>query len=285
MENLIFNEDAYTGEHESPDPDNGSPLYNLIGMYPADIYGPMGCPYYAGDAREAFYLAMGYKGRPNRTITVYRSVPKSLIRPKINPGDWVTTVRSYAKEHGESNLNNDFKIIKKTVYARDLYTEGNSLEEWGYYPQPYIPFDKEEEIRTSLGMRTKTEIRAERAALKPPEPTTESINIDLFLEGIDQKHTGYKVMTYDETKNLAVSTANNNYSFPLQIGKIISMPGAGIYMSTDKNFVLTYYSGLADSEVLVVFDFNSKDILKGNVNDKENEITVRKATITSFKVL
>lgn len=51
---------------------------------------------------------------------------------KINNGDWVTTSRLYAKHHGESNLNNNYKIVTKTVKASQLYTDGNSIFEWGY---------------------------------------------------------------------------------------------------------------------------------------------------------
>lgn len=52
---------------------------------------------------------------------------------KINPGDWVTLSRSYAKDHGESNLLNKYKILTKTVNAKYLYTEG-SINEFGYDP-------------------------------------------------------------------------------------------------------------------------------------------------------
>ena len=52
----------------------------------------------------------------------------------INPGDWVTIVRRYAKEHGQDNLNNKFRIISKKVKAKDVYTDGNSLAEFGYAP-------------------------------------------------------------------------------------------------------------------------------------------------------
>jgi hypothetical protein len=50
----------------------------------------------------------------------------------INDGDWVTINPAYAKEHGQSNLNNKFKILTKTVRANQLYTDGNSMHEWGY---------------------------------------------------------------------------------------------------------------------------------------------------------
>jgi hypothetical protein len=55
-------------------------------------------------------------------------------RPQIHPGDWVTPIRAYAKEHGEANLNNRFKIISQTVPASSLYTDGD-VTEWGYWPE------------------------------------------------------------------------------------------------------------------------------------------------------
>jgi hypothetical protein len=54
----------------------------------------------------------------------------------INPGDWVTINRNYAKEHGESTLGGKYKIVKQTVRAKDIYTNGDSIHEWGYDPSP-----------------------------------------------------------------------------------------------------------------------------------------------------
>lgn len=51
---------------------------------------------------------------------------------KINSGDWVTINKRYAIEHGRDNLNGKYKIVTKTVPARTLYTDGNSIHEWGY---------------------------------------------------------------------------------------------------------------------------------------------------------
>jgi len=67
-------------------------------------------------------------------------VTKSTI--KINRGDWVTLSRLYAKSHGESALNGNYRIISKKVYARDLFTDGNSIHEFGYDPQPYVARSK-----------------------------------------------------------------------------------------------------------------------------------------------
>lgn len=52
---------------------------------------------------------------------------------KINPGDWVTTSRKYAHEHGKSNLNGKYKVLTKTAKAKHLFTDG-SMTEWGYHP-------------------------------------------------------------------------------------------------------------------------------------------------------
>lgn len=57
---------------------------------------------------------------------------EEVQRIEINTGDWVSLNRSYAKEHGASNLNNQYRIISKTVKAKCLWTEGNGFEEWGY---------------------------------------------------------------------------------------------------------------------------------------------------------
>lgn len=53
---------------------------------------------------------------------------------QINPGDWVSISRDYAVLHGQSSLRGKYRILSKTVRAKDLYTEGNSLHEWGYNP-------------------------------------------------------------------------------------------------------------------------------------------------------
>lgn len=52
----------------------------------------------------------------------------------INPNDWVTITPQYAKEHGQRQFDNKYKILSKTVPASNLYTDGNSIHEWGYNP-------------------------------------------------------------------------------------------------------------------------------------------------------
>ena len=65
-------------------------------------------------------------------------MPKPEVKPEkvaINPGDWVSISRAYVVGHGRSNLSNKFRVISKTVHARDIFC-GGDLTEWGYDPQP-----------------------------------------------------------------------------------------------------------------------------------------------------
>ena len=69
-------------------------------------------------------------------IQQVETLSKQKSKPlKINDGDWVTTIKQYAIEHGRDNLNNKFKLISKKVRASDVYSEGNSIYEFGYSPE------------------------------------------------------------------------------------------------------------------------------------------------------
>lgn len=93
-------------------------------------------------------------------VKVYRAIPKDLKRVKINAGDWVTTSRAYAKEHGQDNLNNNYRIISASVPARHLWTTGDSFDEWGYDPSVPRPSDEQEdELRAKFGMRSMAEVK------------------------------------------------------------------------------------------------------------------------------
>ena len=56
------------------------------------------------------------------------------LKLEINVGDWVTLSKDYAVLHGESTLRGDYKILTKRVPARTLFTDGNSIFEFGYDP-------------------------------------------------------------------------------------------------------------------------------------------------------
>lgn len=127
----------YRGQHGAPDHLSGAPLHDLTqnGTYPDDVYGPNGFRlYYGEESPGSFGLAMRLRGKPNKLVQIFRSVP--LDAPKrINPGDWVTLSRAYAQKHGRGNLGR-YRTVSKLVHARDVFTAGDSIAEWGYDPQP-----------------------------------------------------------------------------------------------------------------------------------------------------
>lgn len=200
LKDLIYEGDvSYRGLHTAPDSSNGSPLYDVSGVYPLDIYSldlSTAARYYGdGDDKDINSLSIirsAYK-KPNIKIKIYRAVPniskeldkklkyysnlyyyvdkfgfppikdrdaradysnvgykkekyldrlrdiieklnidKKKTKLTINSGDWVTINRSYAVEHGESNLQGNYKILTITTNAKNLYTTGDSLHEWGY---------------------------------------------------------------------------------------------------------------------------------------------------------
>ena len=165
------------GAHDAPGPGAGSPIYDVTrdGTYPEDFYGPNGLNWYgAGDATDgpAYAIIKSLEARPNAPVKIYRAVPKDGAK-KIIGGDWVTTVRQYAKDHGDGALGGDYKIISMTVSARDLFTSGDSFAEYGYHPQPFKPeFPRSESARS----RSLSDTAANFAAAHPDSVGEQTLN-------------------------------------------------------------------------------------------------------------
>ncbi len=90
------------------------------------------------DSIEAKYQNVPYNERTQKIIQDIQqqlSQPSNSEKLTINDGDWVTINKAYAIDHGKDNLKNKYKIISKTVYAKDVWTDGNSIHEFGYDPQ------------------------------------------------------------------------------------------------------------------------------------------------------
>ena len=107
----------------------------------------------------------------------------------INAGDWVTPSRSYAVDHGESALNGEYRILSKSIPASHLFTEGNSLSEFGYNP----PVEK--------GVQFMPERPAERF------PTPERGFYSGLQQTIDQKVQG-KFASPDQIKAIVSNPQN-----------------------------------------------------------------------------
>jgi len=124
--------DSYRLQHVSPGAEEGMPMHDLSGM--PDVYEHP--EYYAAspEDRESHRVAKGVRGRPEAKVTVHRAVPDAKMG--INPGDWVSPSRAYARQHGMHNTDpsKDMPVVSARVPASELYTDGNSLSEWGWNP-------------------------------------------------------------------------------------------------------------------------------------------------------
>lgn len=98
------------------------------------------------------------------------------------------------------------------------------------------------------------------------------------------KSIGYKIMPIIDG-NLMSGFNKNLGVFALCKGGVIEMPGNGIYMSNNRQYVIDNYSGLAEEEVLIAFEFNPDDIKWGNTTDRESEFSVPSAKIIGFQFL
>ena len=130
----------YQGNHTPPMSGSGAPLNDLTGggdYYPDDIYSSKAAQYYGHFGgkdpidKQTISLIHQYKGRPNDLVTIYRAIPDG-VNETISNGDWVTINRNYAKEHGESYLEGNYKIVSKKVKVSEVFSNGDSIHEFGY---------------------------------------------------------------------------------------------------------------------------------------------------------
>ena len=131
-----LNEDEYLGQHRPPSEEDGAPLHDLTqnGVYPDDVYSSKGRSWYGvgdGSDNKAWDKVYTNRGKQNASVSIWRAVPKGVQR--INPGDWVTIDKQYAIDHGERSLNGEYDLLKMRVLAKRLFTDGNSILEWGFW--------------------------------------------------------------------------------------------------------------------------------------------------------
>jgi len=132
---------SYRGSHTAPSREFGAPLFELNKIYPDDIYSANAARLYGhgGDDiamdRRTAQMVRSFRGKPDAEITIYRAVPKNETIKDINAGDWVTINKDYARQHGESVLQGEYKILQKKVKAKDIWTNADSIHEYGYDPE------------------------------------------------------------------------------------------------------------------------------------------------------
>ena len=138
----------YRIEHTSPDPEGGVPMHDLTGgtVYPDDFYDRATQLRYYGTGEDehdpqTFAVVNSVRGDPDAMVTIYRGVPGHVS--EINPGDWVTPSQHYGELNAWQQEDEGGHVLSMEVRAGDLYTQGDSIHEWGWHPggTPAAPSD------------------------------------------------------------------------------------------------------------------------------------------------
>lgn len=146
VDDAVSTDTSYRIEHTAPnraEVEDGvsASLDRLNDIIPDDVYDPSkswrfyghGGDAVAMDKKTASIIA-GFKGKPDKEITIYRAVPKGV--KDINAGDWITVNKDYANYHGSSWVDDgQYDVISKKVKAKDIFTNGDSIHEFGYDPE------------------------------------------------------------------------------------------------------------------------------------------------------
>jgi 8-oxo-dGTP pyrophosphatase MutT (NUDIX family) len=125
-------EQDYRISHQAPDSDYGAPLHDVEKMMP----GFYTHPHYYDHGQEHLHESMpvihGARGNPEKKVRIYRALEAEHAGKGFNTGDWVTTSKSYARDHGRmSDPKDDWPVISTVVPAKHLHTEGD-VHEWAY---------------------------------------------------------------------------------------------------------------------------------------------------------
>ncbi len=131
----LFQED-YRGMHTAPmNQEGNASLVDVTQIFGDDILGPQARQYFGtGDDkmdRATIRTIQSAARSPEKPITIYRAVPDGVT--DINAGDWVTVNRAYAALHS-GWIDGKSAIIEMQVLPSEVFTDGNSIHEWGYDP-------------------------------------------------------------------------------------------------------------------------------------------------------
>jgi hypothetical protein len=123
--------------------EDGPQAHDLLSsdVTPKDIYEHP--EWYTGDQKskgfkESVSALKKIRGNPDAEVTIYRASPKN----ELNHGDWVSLSHSYSAKHGMADdPSEDVPVHAFKVKAKDIRWAGDTLEEFGYYPEKSKPIE------------------------------------------------------------------------------------------------------------------------------------------------
>jgi len=100
-------------------------------MMPTDVYDHP--EWYSGMGKKIIAETMkqlrAAKGKADAILTIYRAGPVG----EMNPGDWVSLSKEYARTHADAQDPEGFKVWESKVKAQDVRWAMDDLAEFGYF--------------------------------------------------------------------------------------------------------------------------------------------------------
>ena len=94
---------------------------------------------------------------------------------------------------------------------------------------------------------------------------------------------GYKIVGWDEENKRAFSIYDTKLDVDIKLNSITQYK-TGLYLGTSKNYVLDYFSGGTDFEdLLLTYEYDKNDLIKGDPYSKNGEIVVKKAKLVNVE--
>lgn len=124
---------SYRMQHQAPDADYGAPLHDVENMMPGFYEHPEWYNHGQEHLHESMSVIHAARGNPEKKVRIYRALPAEHAGKGFNTGDWVSTSKSYARDHAKINSDpkHDWPVISTVVPAKHLHTEGD-VHEWAY---------------------------------------------------------------------------------------------------------------------------------------------------------
>lgn len=163
------------------------------------------------------YIKSG-KGMPK--VTVYRAVPTSVKENGLRSGDWVTPSKSYAKMHGESRLEGDYRIIEQEVPADELWWDSNDIREWGFDNGKDYAYKNTENGRKLNDLVTKDD---NGNVIPPSKRFNEKVADERFRKTEQAGYTAKQREEYDLRQRRRIQDAARETASKLGIGDRVTM--------------------------------------------------------------
>jgi hypothetical protein len=225
-----------------------------------------------------------YKFSQNSGMTrLYRAQAKSVIS---NVPDWVKSDLKYQNLMSASGRWFTDDIEEAKWYIKNEYPNGDG--QLVYLDIPTVDLEK---YRVSnmkdKGGKDQNEnpvafsLRPEKEFFVPIELSKETKILKSFASK-NTKKLGYKIVGFNGNDYFSIYSKE---IINLKLGNIYSYKN-GLYLGSSEQFCIDYYSEGTDfKDALLTFEFDLKDLIRGNPDLPNDELLVKKAKLINIKHL